>query len=110
MRRPWKQTAPIKRHAINLAAGLNSLCPHLCLVNGARRFLESGYFAAATLTFGRVAATMPPWGYGIHKASNKNDRIVVSSAWLACSKYAHHCFSLVTVRGLSCIRSIVPLR
>lgn len=52
MRLPWKQTAPIKQRAINLAAGLNSLCLHLSLANGARRFLESGYFATATLTFG----------------------------------------------------------
>jgi hypothetical protein len=49
--------------------------------------MESGYFSAATLTFGARGDYNAPWGYGKRKASNKNDRIVVSSAWLAYSRY-----------------------
>src|SRR6185312_9161595 len=92
MRLPWKQTAPIKRHAINLAAGLNSLCLQTA----------PGDFWRADICGGN-ADLRAAWRLQRHhgatayaKQAIKNDRIVVSSAWLAYLRYAHHCFSLVT--------------
>jgi len=110
MRLPWKQTAPIKRHAINLAAGLNSLCLHRVWQTAPGDFWRADISRRQRWPSGRLAATTAPWGYGIRKASNKErqDRCQFSLARLF-----EICASLLLAGDgawTSCIRSIVPLR